>query len=343
MENKAVRIIISILAPAVLIAGVLWQIDRYRDKFHNSGYREIMGTFAQVTVKAAGKLAADKHIEAAFDRIWQINVMMNDRDPNSEISHLTQTAHLSPAKVSPELFKLIALSIEYSRLSGGAFDITVGAETQLWRQMQQTGQKPDAAALAAARAKVGWQKLILDEKNQTVGFAVEGMKLDVGAIAKGYAVDLAIDVLKAQGVKAAMVDIGGNVRCFGEGPAAGGLWLIGLQDPRNPQELLAKLKMNDMAVATSGDYERYAVVDGKQYSHILNPTTAESVSELASVTIIAPMATHTDAMSTAVSVLGQVKGMALVESLEQTQCILILSSDTSKLIQSNGAAVFIVP
>lgn len=341
MENKAVRIIFSILAPAMLIGGLLWQVERYKVKFFNSGYQEVMGTFAQVTVKSPGKLVADKHIEAAFARIWQIHAMMNDRDPNSEISHLTQTAHVSPAKVSPELFEIIALSREYSRISEGAFDITVGAETQLWRQMKQTGQKPDDAALAAAREKVGYEKIILDETNKTVKFAVEGMKLDVGAIAKGYAVDLAIELLKKKGVKSAMVDIGGNVRCFGDGPA-GGLWLIGLQDPRNPQELLAKLKLNDMAVATSGDYERFAVVDGKQYSHILNPKTAESVSELASVTIIAPMAVRTDALSTAVSVLGAAKGMALIESLEQTECILILSGDTSSLIQSRGAAEFIL-
>ncbi len=341
-DNKTIRIIIGIVAPAMLFGGLFWQVERYRVRFCNSGYREVMGTFAQVTVRASGKLIGDKHIEAAFAKIHQINTMMNDWDPNSEISRLGQTAHLSPVAVSPELFEIIVLSKEYSRISNGAFDITVGAETQLWRQMQKTGQKPDSAALAAARAKVGYEKIILDENNRTVQFAVEGMKLDVGAIAKGYAADLAIESLKAKGVKAAMVDIGGNVRCFGDGPA-NGLWLIGLQDPRNPQNLLAKLKMNDMAVATSGDYERFAVVDGNKYSHILNPATAESVSELASVTIIAPMATRTDALSTAVSVLGAAKGMALIESLEQTECILILSSDTKKLIQSRGAGAFIVP
>ncbi len=166
------------------------------------------------------------------------------------------------------------------------------------------------------------------------------MKLDVGAIAKGYAVDIAMKVLRAQGAVAGMVDLGGNVRCFGPGPA-GGNWYIGLRDPRNPENYEVKLRLNNMAVATSGDYERYVLVDGQPQSHILNPKTSESVKELASVTIIAPTAIQTDALSTAVSVLGKEKGLTLLEKIEGVEAIVMTSAQPDQRIETPGAKQFI--
>jgi thiamine biosynthesis lipoprotein len=334
----------TLIAPAVflvVLGGLMWHQSSQRLKFYNSGFHETMGTFVQATVAAQNPRQAQGYFDAVFAEMDKVKWMMNDRDPNSEISQLTQTAHLSPVAISPELFEVIAASVEYSKLSGGAFDITIGPETQLWRQMQKTHQQPSLEALAAAREKVGYEKLTLDPENKTVKFAIEGMKLDVGAIAKGYAVDGAIESLQRHGAVSAMVDLGGNVRCFGQGIAKNGDWMIGVQDPRKSDELLLKLRLNDMAVATSGDYERYAEVDGKKHSHILNPKTAESVEELASVTIIAPTAIQTDAFSTIVSVLGKDKGLALIESTPDTAAIVTTAADPEKPIQTSRAEQFI--
>jgi len=334
----------SFVAPVVFLVvwgGLLWYRSQTRMEFYNSGYQETMGTFVQITVAAQGQRQAQRFFAAAFAEIDKVNRTMNDWDPNSEISQLTQTAHLSPVTVSPELFEIIAASVEYSKLSDGAFDITVGPETQLWRQMQQTHQQPSPEVLMAARAKVGYEKLTLDPEKRTVRFAVEGMKLDVGAIAKGYAVDRATEALKQQGAVSGMVDLSGNVRCFGKGITPNGLWLIGLQNPRKTDTVLLKLHLNDMSVATSGDYERYVEVDGKKHSHILNPKTSESVGELPSVTIIAPTAMQADALSTTVSVLGKEKGLALIESIPCAAAIVTTAAEPEKPIQTSGATQFI--
>jgi thiamine biosynthesis lipoprotein len=339
---QKIRIFIAPVVFLVVLGGLMWYQSAHQLKFYNSGFRETMGTFVQVTVAAKNESEAGEFFAAVFAEMDKVNRMMNDRDPNSEISKLTLTAHLAPAAVSPELFEVIAASIDYSVQSQGAFDITVGPETQLWRQMQRTHTQPSPEALAAARTKVGYEKLTLDPEKKTVKFAVEGMKLDVGAIAKGYAVDRAVKALQQQGTISGMVDLGGNIRSFGNGIAKGGLWIIGLQDPRKADTVLLKLRLNDMSVATSGDYERYAEVNGEKRSHILNPKTSESVKELASVTIIAPTAMQADALSTTVSVLGKEKGLALVESTPGAAAILTTSAEPEKPIQSNGVEQFIV-
>jgi thiamine biosynthesis lipoprotein len=334
---------IGVAGVLVLALGILFQRQaRPGLEYYNSGFKELMGTFVQVTVTAVNKQQAQEYIDAAFERMSQINLQMNDHDPNSPISQLSMTAYLRPVAISPELFEVIETSLHYSKLSDGAFDITVGPETRLWRKMAQTGQKPSDEEIAAAKAKVGYEKLTLDKANQTIQFAVEGMKLDVGAIAKGYAVDLAVGILQEKGVVGGMVDIGGNIRCFGQGPGKNGRWLIGLQDPRHEEDILTKLRLNDMAVATSGDYRRVIVIDRQPYSHILNPKSGESVRELASVTIIAPTATDADALSTTVSVLGKEKGLALIKQLGNAEAILITTQEPDKLIETPGVQGFAV-
>jgi FAD:protein FMN transferase len=341
LGKKWVSIVITMAI--VLTLGILLQYwSKPGPEFYNSGFKELMGTFVQVTVAAGNPQQGQEYIDAAFEQMMLINRQMNDRDPNSPISQLSLTAYLQPAAVSPQLFEVIETSIRYSKLSDGAFDITIGPETQLWRKMAQTGQKPSEQELAQAKAKVGWEKLTLDKANHSIQLAVEGMKLDVGAIAKGYAVDLAVKTLKEKGVVSGMVDIGGNVRCFGQGPGKSGSWLIGLQDPRREEDILMKLRLNDMAVSTSGDYRRVVVIDKQPYSHILNPKSAESVKELASVTIIAPTAMDADALSTTVSVLGKEKGLVLIKSLKNTEAILMTTQEPEKMIETPGVQIFAV-
>ena len=218
----------------------------------------------------------------------------------------------------------------------------------LWRSAAEANAVPDDAKLAEARAKVGCEKVILDANQMSVRFAVEGMKLDLGGIAKGYAIDKAVEAMRNYGAVGGMVDVGGNIRCFGTPPKGKTHWLIGLQDPDVKSEIhfemdkpLLKLKLNNAAVATSGHYRRFALIQGKKYSHIIDTKTSSSSDKLASVTIIAKDAITADALSTAVIVLGAEKGLALIEETPDTEAILITSPPTYEIIKTVGAEKYI--
>ncbi|MGD8786277.1 MAG: FAD:protein FMN transferase, partial [Phycisphaerales bacterium] len=198
-----------------------------------------------------------------------------------------------------------------------------------------------------AKSKVGYEKLKLDDQNRTIQFTVEGMRLDLGGIAKGYAVDKAIEAMQNSGALGGMVDLGGDIRCFGTPSKGKKNWLIGLQNPNAVQDttvrdVLLKLKLTEGAIATSGDYQQFILIEGKRQSHIMNRSTGKSAEGLSSVTIIAANATDADALATAVSVMGVEKGLALIEKLPHTEAILIASPPEYKLTKSNGAEKYIV-
>jgi thiamine biosynthesis lipoprotein len=309
-----------ILAVGVML---LWAWHRTRQVTIDSGYRQVMGTFAHILVVADSPQQGHSAIEAAFAEIRDIESRMSDYDPNSLLSQVNRQAFAAPVTVDEDLFEVLSAAVYYSRLSEGAFDITVGPVVQLWRQAKISGQAPTPDQLQRARQAVGWKHLVLEADTQTVRFAKDGMFLDLGGIAKGFAVDKALEILRTAGLKGGMVDIGGNLRCFGMPPHNAPHWLIGLQDPIHPENVLLKLKMDDRAVATSGDYQRFVMIDGQKHSHIVNPATADSARDLSSVTIIADAAMAADALATAVSVLGAEKGLTLIESVPETEAILI--------------------
>jgi thiamine biosynthesis lipoprotein len=313
----------------------------------DGGYREVMGTFARIVAAAKEASTARKCIEAGFDEMRRIDSVMSDYKPDSELSKVNREAFANPVKVGPELFGILHKSVEFSQLSGGAFDITVGPLVDLWRKAGEANSMPDESAVADVKARVGYEKLILDANAMTVRFAVEGMRLDLGGIAKGYSVDKAVEVMQRNGAIAGMVDSGGNIRCFGK-PVNKDAWLIGIQDPGSAGlseietgEVLMVLKLNDMAVATSGDYRRFVTVAGKKVSHIIDTNTGEGAGKLSSDTIIAKTAVDADALSTAVNVLGPDKGLALIESFPDTEAILIPSNAEGKYIKTSGAQEYI--
>lgn len=332
-KNLFVRSLI-VLAVAVLL---LWAWHRTRRVTVDSGFEPVMGTFARIVVVAENERTGRNAIAAAFSEIRNIEARMSDYDPNSLLSEVNRRAFREPVPVDSDLFTVLAASIEYSRLSDGAFDITVGPVVQLWRQAKQTGTAPDPAALQQARSRVGWRHLILDPAAKTVRFAVEGMALDLGGIAKGYAIDKAVTLLRASAVSGGMVDIGGDLRCFGTPPDNAAHWLIGVQDPACDENILLKLKMDDRAVASSGDYRRFVIIDGVKHSHIVDPATADSAQTLAGVSIIAASAMQADALATAVSVLGNEQGMAFIESIPEVEAVLIPHTPNPE-IQTTPAA-----
>jgi thiamine biosynthesis lipoprotein len=308
----------------------------------DSGYQLVMGTFTHVVVVADDSATAKKCVAAALEEINRIDELMSDFKSNSDIGRANAEAARHPVQVSESTYEVLRKSVEFSQLTDGAFDVTVGPLVDLFRTAKKTGAAPSEEQVAQARTKVGFEKLELDDQNRTVRFSVEGMRLDLGAIAKGYAVDKAAEAAQRCGAIGAMVDIGGNIRCIGSPPKGRDHWLIGVQDPNSAVEgvggggLLFTLKITNASMATSGDYQQFALIEGRRYSHILDPHTGISAEGLSSVTIITDNATDADALSTAVSVMGRQKGLVLIEKFPGTEAILISSAPEYKITKTAG-------
>jgi len=276
----------------------------------DSGHQLVMGTFARVVVVAENQGAGKECIQAALAEIHKVDELMSDYRSESEISRVNKEAFEHAVEVSESTYEVLQRSVEFSELTAGAFDVTVGPLMDLFHNAEKDAAAPSEEQIAEAMSKVGFEKLKLDSQNRTVRFAVEGMRLDLGGIAKGYAIDKAIEAARRCGATGAMIDIGGDIRCFGSPPEGREHWLIGVQDPNSAMEgiaggkLLLTLKVTNAAVATSGDYRQFVLIEGKRRSHIMDRKTGTSSEGLSSVTIIAKNATDADALATAVSVMG---------------------------------------
>lgn len=351
MKDNRQQILFGFVFGICLVVAAFLIGRRTRPVQIDGGYRVVMGTFARIVVAADSERKARDCIEAGFEELRRIDSLMSDYKADSELSKVNREAFGHPVKVSNELFGILQKSIDFSRLSNGAFDITVGPLVDLWHKAGETNSMPDESVIAATKARVGYEKLILDANAITVRFAVDGMRLDLGGIAKGYSVDMAVEIMKQKGAIAGMVDSGGNIYCFGK-PVDKDTWLVGVQDPNiaDSVERIADspdgsgwmvLKLMDYAVATSGDYRRFVTVGGKKVSHIIDTNTAGGANKLAGDTIIAKTALEADALSTAVNVLGPEKGLALIESLAGVECILITAGPEFGVIKSKGADSYI--
>ncbi|MBN2592866.1 MAG: FAD:protein FMN transferase [Sedimentisphaerales bacterium] len=313
----------------------------------DSSYQMIMGTFAHVVAVAENSSTAEKSVRAALEEIRKVDDLMSDYKNDSEISRANRDAFDRSVKVSEPTYEVLRRSVEFSKMTDGAFDITVGPLVALFRKAKESKATPSEEQIEQARSKVGFEKLKLDNENKAVKFSEKGMLLDLGGIAKGYAIDKAIEAAQRCGAIGAMVDIGGDVRCFGLPPKGREYWLIGLQDPNSAIEgmegggLRLVLKITDEAVATSGDYQQFAIIEGKRYSHIMDRKTGKSAESLSSVTIITGNATDADALATAVSVIGAEKGLALIEKIPNTEAILITPQPKYDILKTSGAEKYI--
>ena len=339
-DKKLTRLGILVCLGGLAILCIAFTFFYYSKPLYQaeSGSLRKMGTVAHITVIAADKQTAQRCLDAAIKQIDTIENLFSYFKPDSEISAINQHAADSPVRVSPQVYQLIKKSIQFSKLTSGAFDITVGPLVDLWHNAGDANTPPTDEQLQSARALVGCDKLILDDANSTVRFAVSGMRLDLGGIAKGYGIDTAIEAIKNNGALGGIVVIGGDLRCFGTPPHNNKHWLIGLQNPNldSPNQTILTLKLNDTAVTTSGDYRRFATINGRHFSHIVNPLTGRSAQGLASDTIITPLAADADAISTAVNVLGPEKGLALIKTLPHTEAILISPAPAYKLSKTPG-------
>ena len=227
-----------------------------------------------------------------------------------------------PVPISPDLFYVLERSQELAKKTDGAFDVTVGPLTKLWRLSRRTQRLPSPEQLVQARELVGYDKLVLDPKHRTARLLKAGMQLDLGGIAKGYAADQALLALKKQGIDRALVAAGGDVAVSEPPPGETG-WKVGIQ-PLDGKPASRHIMLKNAAVSTAGDLEQFAVIDGQRYSHILDPKTGLGLVGRISVTVIAPSGTLADGHDTAACVLGPEKGLKLIEESDGLACLIML-------------------
>jgi len=299
--------------------------------------RRMMGTFVTITLWAPSHQKAREAGDAAFARIARVDSLMSTYRPDSELSQVNRRAGSEAVSISDETLEVLTLSVKYSKLSGGAFDISVAPLMKLWKAAEHNGAVPDQAAIEDALALVGYENIALDPTARTVRFAKPSMKIDLGGIAKGYSVDLAVAELRKHGITAALVNAGGDIATIGRPPTARA-WRVGIRKPGRRNERLPEVvHLTTGAVATSGDYERFVEIGGKRFSHIKDPRTGMPVENICSVTVIAPDATAADALATACSVLGPEEGLKLAARLHDVEVMYIVAGDDApKVIKSNG-------
>jgi len=276
--------------------------------------------------KGRAKRQAPVRVRASRDaEMGRVEAVFSRYRRDSVISRLNREAGRRPIKVSGEVFRLLQRCVEFSRLTDGAFDVTVTPLIGLWRNAARRGVAPAPDEVERAKALVGWRLIRFDPAQQTVHFAREGVQLDLGGIAKGYAIDRAIAALQKAGIRRALVNAGGDVYGLGSKPV-GRAWNVGIQDPRRPadtESLIQVIEVMDAGVATSGNYRRFTVIQGRRYSHILDPRTGIPADAVPSVSVLAPDATTADALATGLSVLGVAKGLAVVEKLKNVEALLV--------------------
>jgi thiamine biosynthesis lipoprotein len=268
----------------------------------------------RIVLYAKDDATASEAARAAFSRFHDLDAVFSDYDPQSELRRLCNTSCEGKAvRVSDDLWRVLVRAQELSERSEGAFDVTIGPVVRLWRSARRTKELPAPESLAAARSRVGYRLVRLHEDRQAVELLKPNMRLDLGGIAKGYAVDEAMAALRKHGARRMMVEAGGNIG-LGDPPPEKPGWKIGIAPPdvgRPPREYLW---LSNAALSTSGDLWQYAVINGTRYSHLIDPHTGMALTDHSSVTVVGRDGLSTDGLSSAVAILGPEKGLKLVES-----------------------------
>jgi thiamine biosynthesis lipoprotein len=292
----------------------------------------IMGTRVAVELWSEDRALAERAMDAVIAEMRRTDELMSTYKPESQLSQVNAHAHERPVQVDPDIIEVVERSFEVSRMSGGAFDITYASVGYLYDY--RAHQKPTDAQIAAALPGVDYRKVQVDREAHTIRFLREGVRIDLGGIAKGYAVDRAVQHLRELGIRHAMVNAGGDTRLLGD--RRGKPWMVGIRDPRSAGRVVMRVPLADEAISTSGDYERYFEEDGVLYHHILVPSTGRSARGVRSATVIGPDATLTDGLSTTLFVLGVERGMQLIARLPGVEAVMV--DDEGRIYYSDGLA-----
>ena len=317
----------------LLICGFGCKHIRGKKDLHRFQYAELhMGTVFKIVLYAPDEPSANKAAEAAFTSIAYLDSILSDYRATNELRKVCQSPPGIPVQVSPDFIKVTEKAQELSKRSGGAFDVTVGPMVQLWRAARKTLKMPTLEAIENAKARIGYTNLVVDERHCTITLKKADMGLDFGGVAKGYAADQALLVIKKMGFPRAMVAASGDI-ALGDPPPEKKGWVIGIQSIDHPEEgFTGSAVLRNAGISTSGDTEQFVEIEGNRYSHIVNPKTGIGLVDRIGVTIIAPNATLSDGLATAVSVLGTKKGLELVDKWPGISALIIKLESTNKII-----------
>jgi thiamine biosynthesis lipoprotein len=294
-----------------------------------------MGTLFSLILYAGSGAEAEAAAEAAFRRVAELENTLSDYQADSELNLLRTQPPGTPIPVSADLFDVLVRAQRFSAASGGAFDVTVGPLVRQWRFSRKRKQLPAPEEFAQARASVGWKNLRLDAKSRTVTMCLPGMQLDVGGIAKGYAADEALAVLRQRGITRALMAASGDIVCGDPPPGARG-WTVGIAAVAGTN-LTHTIRLAHAAVSTSGDSEQYVEIDGQRYSHIVSPWTGLGLTNRIQTTVIARDGTHSDALATTICILGPERGRSVLRQFSGAGAVVVIGDRNQSSTQYLGS------
>jgi FAD:protein FMN transferase len=294
---------------------------------------KLMGNRFQLSVMCDNEDQANQCIDEGIHEIQRIERLLTTYSEESETALINRHAGIKPVLVSEETFKIIERSIRISKVTQGAFDITYGSvDKRLWNFDTNLNSLPDKVTAKKMSRLINYRNIILDKAHSTVMLKERGMRIGFGGIGKGYAAERAKLIMKEMGVKSGIVNAAGDMTTWGLQPN-GKPWTIGIADPNSKDKIFSFLDITDMAVATSGNYEKYILIDGKKYSHTINPKTGLPITGIKSVTIISQNAEIADAMATPLMIMGIVPGLTMINQMKGIEAILV--DDDDKVYASN--------
>ncbi len=293
-----------------------------------------MGNRFEISVVSEDENWANERIENAIVEISRIEQLLTTFRPDSQTNLINENAGIKPVRVDKEVFELIQRSLKISNLTQGAFDITYGSiDKSLWNFDTKMTSLPDKETAKNMVRLIDYQKVILNQNDQTVFLQEKGMRIGFGGIGKGYVAEMAKQLMIREGVKSGVVNASGDLTTWGTQPD-GKQWTIGIADPNHKNKTFSSLNISNMAVATSGDYEKFVMIGGKRYSHTINPKTGLPITGIKSVTIIAPNAELADSLATPVTVMGVKVGLDLINQIKGIACVII--DDNNKMFTSKN-------
>lgn len=303
-----------------------------------------MGTTVEFNIAAAEMdiSVVSGACEIAESRIAELDSLLSAFNRSSALSKINDDREKKTVLAAPDLFRVMERAKEYYMLSGGAYDVTAAPLIELWGFGPDKGKAPDPESISKALNLVGFDKIGLNPADGTLTFNDPGIRIDLGGIAKGYAVDQAVKILRAEKIDKGIINLGGDLYCLGSNEKNED-WVIGIRDPDDKKSVLARLSVRDKAIATSGDYENFHIYNDKKYCHIIDPRSGLPIeNKLSSVTVIANDCTAADALATAIFVLGEHEGLKLVEKIDEVECLLVLKKNgRGGLLTSSGMGIYL--
>ncbi len=292
-----------------------------------------MGSRFDISVVAKDSIEGSKHIATAINEIKRIERLISSWDTNSQTSKINLSAGIEPVKVDLELYQLIERALKISKLTDGAFDISYASMDKIWKFDGSLTEMPSEEAIKQSVSKVGYENIVLDKVKQTIYLKEKGMKIGFGSIGKGYAADKAKALLIKNDVKAGIINASGDLNTWGTQPN-GEDWLVAIVNPLNKNKVFSWMPVNNSAVVTSGNYEKYLEFDGILYTHIIDPRTGYPATGILSVTIFTVTAELADALATSVFVMGVEIGLDFINQLKGVECVIV--NKDNKILTSNN-------